>query len=124
MAGFPAAFWPHLIGSLAERVVIFHITAHPLSDMSKMGKINIHTATKTRLHKINATYLIKQYFHKPEQKMHEWLSVVKWQVCILAPVSGMSALQDILSPIRLPADSALVSSPSGHSGLSDGSEPK
>lgn len=28
--------------------VIFHITAHPLPDTSKMDKINIHTATKNR----------------------------------------------------------------------------
>lgn len=48
MAGFPAVFWPCLIGSLAERGVIFHITAHPLPDMSKMDKINIHIATKAR----------------------------------------------------------------------------
>lgn len=47
MAGFPAVFWPCLIGFLAEKGVIFHITAHPLPDMSKMDKINIHTATKT-----------------------------------------------------------------------------
>lgn len=33
--------------ALWQRGVIFHITAHPLPDMSKMDKINIHTATKT-----------------------------------------------------------------------------
>lgn len=48
MAACPAVFWPCLIGSLAQRGVIFHITAHPLPDMSKMDKINIHTATKTQ----------------------------------------------------------------------------
>lgn len=48
IAGFPAGFWACLIGSLAQRGVIFHITAHPLPDMSKMDKINIHRATKTR----------------------------------------------------------------------------
>lgn len=47
MAGFPAVFWPCIIGCLAERGVIFHITAHPLPHMSKLDKIDIHTATKT-----------------------------------------------------------------------------
>lgn len=39
-------------------------------------------------------------------------------------VSRISALQDILSAVPLPADTAPVSGPSGRDGLSDGSEPK
>lgn len=37
-----------LFGSLPKREVIFHITAHPLPETSKMGKINKHTAPTTQ----------------------------------------------------------------------------
>lgn len=125
MVEFPVVFWPCLIGFLAEMVVIFHITAHHPSDLSKTGKINIRTATRTRIHKINATYLIKDCLHKPEQNVHECLSCLKWQICIVTLVSRVSALYRTFSqPFVCFLILLLSAGPAGHSRLSDGSEPK
>ena len=113
MAGFPAVLWPCLIGSLSEREVIFHITANPPPDTSKMDKINIHTATKTRAPQSPGHLFDQRLLHKPEQKVHKCFSDVNWQVRTRAPVSGERALEDFLAAAPPSADAALVSGPSG-----------
>lgn len=111
--------WPCLIGSLAERGLIFHISAHPRLTCQRWTK-----SIDVQLHKINATYLIKDFFHRPKKcaRMPFQCELAGF-VCRLLYVKW-NALYDILAAVPLPANTALVSGPSGHDRLSDGSEQK
>lgn len=103
--------------------VIFHITAHPLPDTSKMDKINIHTATKNWAPQ-NQCHLFDQRL-LPKARADCTRMSFQCDLAGLHPDSGMWNKRPLGHPwpfLCLPIP--LVSGPSGHCGLSDGSEPK